>query len=558
MEKTIYKQNSVKPIQNVHIKQISEKYELELNEKEVEEYNKLAIEYLDVWNYVYQYRIPTKISQYKRSTIENYLESDNSLYFKCSIMGKEGGKLSGKKIIVKDTVQIAGVPLMNGSHVLEGWSPVEDATIIKRLLNHGVHIVGKSSCEDLCFSGSSITNVKGPVENIKFKGCNAGGSSSGSATAILLGLCDFSIAGDQGGSIRIPAAFNGLTSLKPTFGLIPYSGILGLEYTVDHVGPIAKNVTDIAIFLDCCAGPDDRDQRYFTYLKHSQFSSDNCDLTDDEIIAHNLEETNSQIIKSSKSKSEFEKSIKYCINRIKVDYSKAVTVCKEVIPELKVAFLKEGWDSVFSDLKDKRLESKQHLSFQMKEKYGIDIEEISIPEHTYASTVIFINFVEGYFDAIRNNFVGKNNFNKESFELAKMFFLGERCWKDLSHSNKLFIVIGDYIKEKYGSRFYAKAQEIRSDILKAYFEVFKKYDLLIMPTLSGLPQKLPSKDITLEEYFFTCFGSVCSNTSAYNFTGYPALTLNYNKKEELCPIMVVGRHFEDHRVLQFSKLIEDL
>lgn len=485
------------------------------------------------------------------STVENYMEEDNCLSHKCLIKGKENGKMSHLRLAVKDTVSIAGIPMMNGSHVLEGFTPIEDATIIKRLLNHGITIIGKTNCEDLCFSGSSITCVKGPVINQVMDGCNAGGSSSGSAVAITKNLCDISIAGDQGGSIRIPSAYNGLIGFKPTFGLIPYSGILGIEYTLDHVGPIAKNVKDIALFLDCTAGPDDSDKRYYTYLKYSQF---NIDSYLNEFDSDNSNE----IIKSKKEKSDFEKTIYYGTSRIKVDFIKAVELCKEVLPNLKVGLLNEGMKTIFTNLKESRSDSFNSLKDELKDKYNLEVEDVSVPEHELGVELTVIYFIEGFFDGIRNNFVGKTKFDKESFELAKMFFNGEKSWKDLSHTNKLFIHIGEYIKEKYGSRFYAKAQEIRKEVLKGFFEAFKKFDLLLLPTVPGLPEKIPNKDISMEEYFFTCLGSITPCTCVYNLTGFPALSINYSRKEKICPIMIVGRHFEDHRVLQFAKLIEDL
>jgi amidase len=112
--------------------------------------------------------------------------------------------------------------------LLEGYIPDEDATLIKRLLDNGAIITGKTKCEDLCYSENSFTCVNGPVINPEDSNKTTGGSSSGSSALVSGNIVDIGIAGDQGGSIRIPSATCKVIGLKPTFGLIPCTGVLGL------------------------------------------------------------------------------------------------------------------------------------------------------------------------------------------------------------------------------------------------------------------------------------------------------------------------------------------
>ena len=135
---------------------------------------------------------------------------------------------------------LAGVPMLNGSAVFEGYVGEVDATVATRLLEAGAEIDGKAHCEDLCLSGGSHTNVRGPVHNPHRRGYSAGGSSSGSAALVGAGAVEMAIGGDQGGSIRMPSAFCGTVGMKPTYGLVPYTGICPIEPTVDHVGPITR------------------------------------------------------------------------------------------------------------------------------------------------------------------------------------------------------------------------------------------------------------------------------------------------------------------------------
>ena len=178
---------------------------------------------------------------------------------KISIKGAKNGKLAGKRVAVKDTYALAGVPLTNGASVLEGYVPEFDATIVTRLLDAGAEIVGKSVCEYFSFSGGAATSVTGPVHNPRAWGHTPGGSSTGSGALVAAGEVDMATGGDQAGSIRIPASLSGVVGIKPTFGLVPYTGVMGMELTIDHAGPLTGSVADNALFLEVLAGPDGLD-----------------------------------------------------------------------------------------------------------------------------------------------------------------------------------------------------------------------------------------------------------------------------------------------------------
>ena len=178
-----------------------------------------------------------------------------------SITEREGGPLAGRSVAIKDNTAVAGVPMMNGSATLEGFVPARDATVVTRLLAAGATIAGKAVCEDLCFSGGSHTSRTGPVRNPWDTTRSAGGSSSGSAALLAAGVVDIATGGDQGGSVRIPAAYCGVVGHKPTHGLVPYTGAFPIEQTIDHLGPMARTVADVALTLAVLAGPDGLDPR---------------------------------------------------------------------------------------------------------------------------------------------------------------------------------------------------------------------------------------------------------------------------------------------------------
>ena len=137
------------------------------------------------------------------------------------------------------------MPMTNASLVMEGYVADSDATIVTRLLDAGAEIVALLNMENFAFA-SGNTSAFGPILNPHNPEHVAGGSSGGSCAALHYDDIDITIGGDQAGSIRIPASWCGVVGLKPTHGLVPYTGIFGLDHTVDHAGPITRTAADAA------------------------------------------------------------------------------------------------------------------------------------------------------------------------------------------------------------------------------------------------------------------------------------------------------------------------
>ena len=175
--------------------------------------------------------------------------------------GAAAGKLAGKRIGLKDNVCVAGVPLTCASSVLEGYVPDFDATIVTRILEAGGEIVAKLNMDAWSGGGTGDTSSYGRIMNPFRPEYSPGGSSGGSGAALHYDWVDMTIGGDQGGSIRIPAAWCGVVGLKPTHGLVPYTGIVGMDATFDHTGPMARTVADATLLLEVIAGKDPLDPR---------------------------------------------------------------------------------------------------------------------------------------------------------------------------------------------------------------------------------------------------------------------------------------------------------
>lgn len=188
--------------------------------------------------------------------------SVNGWAWRCSIRGRPGGPLAGRTAAIKDNTAVAGLPWRLGTRVMGEFVPDEDATVVTRLLDAGADIIGKSAVPSFCFDGAGFLGdfepqVLNPADPTRVPG----GSSSGSAALVTNGEVDVALGGDQGGSIRLPASFCGCVGHKPTYGLVPYTGIFPVERTLDHVGPLACTVRDAAVVLDAIAGPDGVDPR---------------------------------------------------------------------------------------------------------------------------------------------------------------------------------------------------------------------------------------------------------------------------------------------------------
>src|SRR5438105_6731183 len=229
------------------LKEVAGKMGLSLSDGDVASFIALMQPSVEAYNVVD--RLPDHLPQVKyprtpgnRPRAEE--NAHNAWYYKTRIEGASQGKLEGKTVVLKDNVMLAGVPMMNGASTLEGYVPEIDATVVTRILDAGGTILGKAHCEYFCVSGGSHTNATGPVHNPCKIGYSAGGSSSGCAVLVALGEADMAIGGDQGGSIRMPSSFSGVYGLKPTHGLVPYTGIMPIEITVDHTGPMTATVRD--------------------------------------------------------------------------------------------------------------------------------------------------------------------------------------------------------------------------------------------------------------------------------------------------------------------------
>lgn len=435
---------------------------------------------------------------YRPGPSENPL---NAWYYKTEVHGAVDGPLRGKRIVLKDNVALAGVPMMNGTAILEGYTPEIDATVVTRLLDAGAIIIGKAHCENLCLSGGSHTNATGPIHNPWKPGYSAGGSSGGTAVLVATGEADMGIGGDQGGSIRMPASKCGIVGMKATHGLVPYSGVVPIEQTIDHVGPMTRTVADNALMLEVIAGEDGLDPRQYAPKVYR--------------------------------------------------YTEALG---RGVRGLRIGVLKEGFGRAESEAD---VDASVRAAAERLSGLGAELVDMSIPDHNHAADLWTPITLEGLQDLMMHGNAGGTNY-KGLFLPSLIDQMG--TWRsradELSHSLKVCMFVGEYFQTQYRGRFYGKAQNMMRAVRDRFLAELHRVDMVLLPTMPMKPQPIPPADCSIAEFIQRAFEMV-GNTAPYNALGFPAISVPCGISEGL-PIgmMLVAKPWNEMVLYQAADAFE--
>ncbi|MDR0197725.1 MAG: Asp-tRNA(Asn)/Glu-tRNA(Gln) amidotransferase subunit GatA [Oscillospiraceae bacterium] len=173
--------------------------------------------------------------------------------------GEALSPLAGVPVAVKDNISVKGVETACASKTLGGYVPVFSATVVERLEQAGMIIMGKLNMDEFAMGGSSETGARGAVHNPWDVSRVAGGSSGGSAAAVVSGEIPAALGSDTGGSIRQPCSFCGATGIKPTYGSVSRYGLIAYASSLDQIGPIGRDADDCAALLSVISGADEKD-----------------------------------------------------------------------------------------------------------------------------------------------------------------------------------------------------------------------------------------------------------------------------------------------------------
>src|SRR5712691_4599691 len=429
----------------------------------------------------------------------------NAWMWKCRIAGATDGLLAGKTVSYKDHIAVAGMPMSFGSYALEGFIPDFDATVVARVLQAGGTLIGKNVMHGLSGgfgAGGAIGDYGRPL-NPHHREHVTGGSSSGSAAAVAADEVDISFGGDQGGSIRIPAAFGGIVGHKPTFGLVSHFGIgFGSDQSIDYTGPMTRTVEDAAAALQATAGYDPYDPRQTRDVPAS------IDV----------------------------------LGRL-----------ADGVSGLRLGVLQEGFDEAEVAVRDLVLAAVDVLA-----KAGADVSEVSIPEHHAIRTAQAALTAEGALALFNTGFFGAFT---RTYYPASLIAAIDQMWAShadvLTPRNKLVLIAAELSRRNYHGRVYAKAQNVRPTYIKAYDAALADVDVLVMPTciMTAPKNHTPGSYLeAVEDNLTSQRRGGSRNTQPFNFTGHPALALPVGKSSAGLPVsmQLVGRFFDDPLLMRVA------
>lgn len=428
----------------------------------------------------------------------------NAFIRMCRVEGAGGGALHDIRVGVKDNIAVAGIPLTNGSRTMP-YVPVEDACVIERILDAGAVIVGKLNMDDYGSAGTGEASAFGPVLNPIDRSRSAGGSSSGAGAAVASGQIDLALGVDQGGSARIPAAFCGVVSLKPTHGLIPSHGVTHIDHTIDAVCPVARTVQLVATALDAMAGEDSRDPQWVR-----------------------------GVIPPSRSSEQLGGGVAGMTIGIVQESVEARECDPAVVAGLENA--KAAWSAA-----------------------GAIIRQVSIPMWPVAWPIAVALISQFAWGMAQSEGQGWGHLGRVDTEQGRHFALSRRLEGDsFPPFYKVWMLVGRYLHERYFSEYLGKAQNLRSALRSQVDAALGECDLLVTPTTVGVapPKSVPP----VSEMEILARGTTMShNTCPFNLTGHPALAVPSGVDDSGLPVSVqiVAPQFEDSRAIRAGRILHD-
>ncbi|KAL6250800.1 hypothetical protein RBB50_003103 [Rhinocladiella similis] len=452
--------------------------------------------------------------------------------------------LQGRRIVMKDNMSIGGLPHTCGTFPQlvskDGKYPLAtiDATITRRLLEAGATIIGTSTCENYSLTPMSYTSANGPVHNPWLRDHNTGGSTSGGACLVALGNAraagvpglddagddvDLCMGGDQAGSIRLPSAYCGVYGLKPTHGLVPYTGIAGLHPMIDYTGPMARKLEDIATLLAVIAGYDGLDPR----------------MSPESPLRQNV-----------------------------VDYPGLFKAAENPGKGLKVGIITESLTSLGTQpevaqvVKDAAV---KHFGAS-----GATVEEVAVPMHLLGPA-IWTAATRTYMASLAVGGRTPDVLNHNMPHLSLRWPPDQEMFELLTASNPAVVNIlfcETFLKDKFGPGAQAKAHRHVFELRAAYDKALEDYDVLITPTTPAVAP--PHPDLRPEaqggssvmDKIKLAVGAT-NNTAPFNTSGHPALNVpcgwaKARSGKGWLPVgmQIVGKRWDDLGVLKAAKAFE--
>lgn len=505
---TLYSYHMIRKPSVDEIDALAEDLDMDLSTEEAEDYTRIVEKTLADYETIQEIPEPqvgqnqTGFSERKHgSRLEPEENRNNAWITTTEVSVSDSGPLAGARVGLKDSISLEGVEMTCGSHLLEGYTPNVTATVVQRILDAGGTILGKNNMDSFGFSSSGDLSDFGAVTNPHDSEFLAGGSSSGCAAALANDEIDVALGCDQGGAIRIPAASCGVVGLDPTTGLVPYTGIFPMDPTIDHVGPMAQSVEDVAKALEVIAGPNGLDSRQPAELEIDEYT----DAVDREIS------------------------------------------------DMTIAVLEEGFDHPESH---PGVDSEVRDAIESLEQLGAETKRVSIPIHLKAPPVALLVWGYGSLQIFKQAGQGSLRNGWYNTDFMKIFSKVRRAASNtLGPTVKATLLAMEYLNQQQQSTLYGKAQNLRRKIKRHYDDVFESADVIAMPTMPGKPLRHDPELSRVQKVIRTFPPN--KNTCPFVLTDHPSITVPCGSVDGLpVGMMLVGESFDEYSILKVAHAYE--
>lgn len=408
--------------------------------------------------------------------------------------GIDPGPLAGVPVAIKDNICTKGTVSTAGSKILEGWVPPYDATVMPKLAASGAVIIGKTNLDEFGMGSSTENSAFGPSKNPVDTTRVPGGTSGGSTAAVAAGFAPLALGSDTGGSIRQPGAFCGVVGVKPTYGLVSRYGLIAFASSLDTIGPVAANVADAADLLQVIAGHDPLDST--------------------------------------------------SINQQVPDYS---AVLDRGVEGLRIGIVKE----MMGEGIDPDVKARVTAAAEAFEANGAKVAEASVPAATFGiSAYYLIAPAEASSNLARYDGV-RYGLRVDGADINEMYANTRAA--GFGAEVKRRIMLGTYaLSAGYYDAYYAKAQRVRTLIIRDFAAAYENFDLLISPTAPTVAFKLGEIEDPLAMYM----NDVC--TIPVSLAGMPGVSVPFGTGAHNMPvgIQVIGKALDEATIFRACAVLE--
>lgn len=416
------------------------------------------------------------------------------------IQTQRAGKLAGLVIGLKDVLCFQNHPVQASSKILDGFISQFTATAVQRLIDEDAIIIGRQNCDEFAMGSSNENSAFGPVKNELDTTRVPGGSSGGSAVAVMADLCDISLGSDTGGSVRQPAAFCGILGLKPTYSRISRHGLIAYGSSFDCIGIFGKNLYTLARVLEVIAGADE----YDSTVSRKPVPTYTEDL-------------------------DFKPTAPY-----KVAYLNDALNTEALQPEIKAVLL----------------QTIEQLKMAGHTVEGIDfpLSDYILPTYYILATAEASSNLSRY-DGVRYGYRSPNAVDLQSMYKKTR---SEGFGKEVQRR----ILLGTFVlSASYYDAYYKKAQQVRRLIREQTKAILSDYDFILSPTTPTTAFTLGAHTNNPLEMYLADLFSVHANVA-----GVPAISIPVGKDKQGLPIgiQITANDFEESRLFQFSQVIQNL